>query len=92
MALRGPGEAAIVRHVRKLIDQGYPPQLTDIEEMANSLLMICNQKPVSKTWAANFVKRYPELKVKFNQKYAYNRVLCEDPEVIQCWFCLVQNC
>lgn len=91
MALRGSEEVAIVRHVLKLIEQGYPPRLADVEEMANSLLEIHNQKPVGKRWAANFVKRRPELKVKFNRKYDYSRALCEDPEVIQGWFRLVQN-
>jgi hypothetical protein len=61
-------EVAIVRHVLKLVEQGYPPRLADVEEMANSLLEIRNQKPVGKRWAANFGKRRPELKVKFNRK------------------------
>jgi hypothetical protein len=91
MALRGSEEVAIVRHVLKLIEQGYPPRLADVEEMANSLLEIRNQKLVGKRWAANFVKRRPELKTKFNRKYDYSRALCEDPEVIQGWFRLVQN-
>ena len=65
--------------------------LADVEEMANSLLKIRNQKLVGKKWAANFVKRRPELKTKFNRKYDYSRALCEDPEVIQGWFRLVQN-
>jgi RecB family endonuclease NucS len=91
MALRGSEEVAIVRHVLKLVEQGYPPRLADVEEMANSLLEIRNRKPVGKKWAANFVKRRPELKVKFNRKYDYSRALCEDPEVIQGWFRLVQN-
>ena len=72
----------VVRHILKLVDQGYPPRLADVEEMANSLLIICSQKPVGKRWAANFVKRRLELKVKFNRKYDYSRALCEDPEAI----------
>jgi len=38
MALRGSEEAAIVRHILKLSEQGYPPRLADVEEMANDLL------------------------------------------------------
>ena len=83
MAPRGSEEVTIIRNVLKLVDQGYPPRLADIEEMANSLLMIRNQKPVGKRWAANFVKRRPELKVKFNRQYNYSRALCEDPEVME---------
>jgi hypothetical protein len=29
--------------------------------------------------------------VRFNRKYDYKRALCEDPEVIWGWFCLVEN-
>ena len=82
---------AIVRHVLKLSEQGYPPRLDDVEEMANSLLWVRNREPVGKNWAANFVKRRPELKAKFNRKYDYSRALCEDPEIIEGWFRLVQN-
>jgi hypothetical protein len=59
--------------------------------MANSLLAERNQPPVSKNWASTFVKRRPELTVKFNQKHDYKRALCEDLEVIQGWFRLVEN-
>ena len=59
--------------------------------MANSLFTIRHQKVVGKNWAANFVKRCPELKVKFDRKYDHSTALCEDPEAIQGWFRLVQN-
>lgn len=55
------------------------------------MLIIRHQKPVGKKWAANFVKRHPELQVKFNRMYDYSRAHCEDPEIIADWFCLVQN-
>ena len=42
MALRGSEEIAIVKHVLKLVEQGYPPRLADVEEMASSLLEIRN--------------------------------------------------
>ena len=42
MALRGLEEVAIVRHVLKLAEQGYPPRLADVEEMANDLLWVRN--------------------------------------------------
>ena len=42
-------------------------------------------------WVSIFVRRTPELKVKFNRKYDYLRAKCEDPEVIRDWFRLVQN-
>jgi hypothetical protein len=82
MALGGSEEVAIIKHALKLSKQGYPPRLADVEEMANSLLTIRHQKVVGKNWAANFVKRRSELKVKFNRKYDHSRALCEDLEVI----------
>jgi hypothetical protein len=91
MNLRSSEEVVIVRHVLKLVEQGFPPRLADVEDMANSLLTSCYQKPVGKNWAANFVKRRPELKVKFNRKYDYRRALCKDSEVIGDWFRLVHN-
>src|SRR5438034_638318 len=59
--------------------------------MANKLLVKRGQDKVSINWPNNFVKRMPELKVKFNQKYDYSRAKCEDSEVISSWFRLVAN-
>ena len=84
-------ELVIVQHILKLDERGYPPRLTDVEDMANSLLAERNQPPVGKNWAGTFVKRRLELTIKFNRKYDYKRALCEDPEVIQGWFRLVEN-
>jgi hypothetical protein len=61
-------QRVIVQHVLKLDERGYPPRLTDVEDMANSLLAERNQPPVGKNWAGTFVKRRPELTVKFNRK------------------------
>ena len=81
----------IVQHILKLDERGYPPRLTNVEDMANSLLTERNQPHVGKNWAGTFVKRRPELTVKFNRKYDYSRALCEDSEIIEGWFRLVQN-
>jgi hypothetical protein len=35
---------------------------------------------LSAIWPSTFVKRQPELQVKFNRKYDYKRALCKDPE------------
>ena len=82
MKLTSTEEWVIVQHILKLDERGYPPRLTDVEDMANSLLAERQLPPVGKNWAGTFVKRRPELKVKFNRKYDYKRALCEDPEVI----------
>ena len=91
MKLTSTEEEVIVQHILKLDERGYPPRLADVEDMANSLLAERCQPSVGKNWAGTFVKRQPELKVKFNRKYDYKRALCEDPEVIQGWFRLVEN-
>ena len=72
----------LVQHVLKLDERGYLPRLTDVEDIANSLLAERNQLPVGKNWAGTFVKRRLELTVKFNRKYDYKRALCKDPKVI----------
>ncbi|KAH9869850.1 hypothetical protein J1614_007175 [Plenodomus biglobosus] len=59
--------------------------------MADSLLAKRHRDPVGVKWATDFIKRRPELKVKFNRKYDYKRALCEDPEAIRGWFRLVEN-
>jgi hypothetical protein len=91
MKLTSTEELVIVQHVLKLDEQGYSPRLTDVEDTTNSLPAERNQPPVGKNWAGTFVKRRPELTVKFNRRYDYKRALCEDSEVIQSWFCLVEN-
>ena len=59
--------------------------------MADLLRKERGQPPVGINWASTFVKRRSELQVKFNRKYDYKRALCEDFEVIQGWFRLVEN-
>ncbi|KAF2131237.1 hypothetical protein P153DRAFT_355988 [Dothidotthia symphoricarpi CBS 119687] len=49
IALRGSEDVAIVHYVLKLPEQGYPPRLADVKEVANSLLVIRNQRPVGKS-------------------------------------------
>ncbi len=38
-----------------------------------------------------FINWHFELKSRYNRKYDYQRAKCEDPEVMQAWFRLVQN-
>jgi hypothetical protein len=84
-------EDIIVQHALDLNLRGFPPRLAAVKDMADSLLAERHRDPVGQNWAATFVKRRPELKVKFNRKYDYKRALCEDPEIIQGWFRLVEN-
>jgi hypothetical protein len=84
-------EGVIVQHILDLDRRGFPPRLAAVADMANSLRAERNLGPVGVNWPSMFVKRQPELKVKFNRKYDYKRALCEDPEVIRGWFKLVEN-
>lgn len=86
MKLLKTEEQVIVQHIIDLDLRGFPPQLAAVKDMADSLLAERQRKPVGQKWAANFVKRQPELTVKFNREYDYKRALCEDSEIIQGWF------
>ena len=48
MRLEATEEQVIVQHILKLDERGYLPWLTDVEDMANSLLAERHQLPVSK--------------------------------------------
>lgn len=84
-------EQVIVEHILELVERGYPPRLSDVANMANSLREERSLGPVGSNWASTFVSRQPELEVKFNRKYDYKRALCEDSEVEKGWFSLVAN-
>jgi uncharacterized protein YoaH (UPF0181 family) len=81
----------IVEHILELVARGFPPRLADVAIMANSLRAERSLSHVGLNWPSTFVKRQPELRIKFNRKYDYKRALCEDSEVIQSWFRLVKN-
>ena len=83
MKLTKTEEEVIVQHILKLDERGCPPQLSDVEGVANSLLAERHQSPVGKNWAGTFVKRRSELKVRLNRNYDYRTAKCEDPEVIK---------
>jgi hypothetical protein len=46
---------------------------------------------IGQRWVYRFIKRYPELKSRYNRNYDYQRAKCGDPEIIRAWFLLVQN-
>ncbi|KAJ8112323.1 hypothetical protein OPT61_g5283 [Boeremia exigua] len=84
-------ERVIVDHILELDARGFGPQLADVAAMANSLRAKRNLGPVGTNWPSTFVKRQPELKVKFNRRYDYKRALYEDSGIVQGWFSLVAN-
>jgi hypothetical protein len=91
MKLTATEESIILQRALDFDERGSSLQLAAVKSMADILLAQRHQGPVGKQWANNFVRRQPELRVKFNRKYDYKRALCEDPEIIRGWFRLVQN-
>jgi hypothetical protein len=89
--LSGLEEQIIVQYILNLDSRGFPPRHRGVEEKANRLLANRDASPVGKRWAINFIKRQPELKMRFQRRYDYQRAKCEDPTIIRNWFRLVQN-
>ena len=75
-------ETVIIQHILDLDSRGFPPRFPAIEDMANLLLTDRGATPVGKNWTRNFIRRRAEIKPMFNHKHDYQRLLCQDPEVI----------
>ena len=84
-------EQTIVDYILDLDARGFPMHLPAIKDLADSLLAARHRDPVGPNWPRAFIRRRPELKMNCNRKYDYRRALCEDPELIQGWFRLVEN-
>jgi hypothetical protein len=84
-------ENVVTEHVIDLIDRGVPPRLADVADMANCLRAERGLGQVGLNWHSAFVKRYPELKMRFSGKYDYKRALYENPDNVRAWFELVSN-
>jgi len=84
-------EESIVRYIIDLDSRSFPPRLSGVREMADQLLAERGALRVGTNWAANFVRRRPELRTRFNRRIDYKRVLCEDPDAYRAWFSLVRN-
>ena len=84
-------EEVIIRNILELDSRGFAPRIAGVEDMANYILESRGGKRVGGRWAYRFVQRQPALKTRFNRVYDFQRVLCEDPELIGAWFRLVEN-
>ncbi|OHW97262.1 transposase [Colletotrichum incanum] len=84
-------EDSIIRYIIDLDSRSFPPRLSGVREMADRLLRERDARRVGTNWAANFVRRRPELRTRFNRRIDYQRVLCEDPDAYRAWFFLVRN-
>ena len=84
-------EQAIVRYIIDLDSRSFPPRIGGVRDMADRLLELRDGGRVGKIWAANFVRRRPELKTRLNRRIDYQRIHCEDPDAYRAWFSLVRN-
>lgn len=84
-------EMVIIDHALDLDKRGFQLNLDMLRDMADKLLQDRGQRRVGVNWPNRFVQRVPELKMRVNRRYDYQRALNEDPEVIQGWFRLVHN-
>ena len=83
-------EDAIVQYVLDLDKQGFPPRIAGVKDMANLFLEKRDGGRVGKLWTARFITRQ-KLKTRLNRVYDFQRAACEDPELINAWFKLVNN-
>ena len=84
-------EKALIQYILDLDSRGFAPRLHDVEDMANVIATSRDATRVGTRWAANFVKRQPQLRTRFSRVYDYQRALCEDLEKISGWFALFVN-
>ena len=84
-------ESVLLQRILDLDIRGFQPRLSDVREMADRLRMDRNASHVGPRWAENFVRRHPELTIRFRRRIDYQRAQCEDPEVCSAWFALVRN-
>ena len=84
-------EFTIIQYVLDLDSRSFPPRLGGVEDMAHRLLTDRDAPPVGPRWASNFVKRHKEISTRFTRRYDYQRAQCEDPDMINAWFQLVQG-
>ena len=84
-------EETLVRYILDIDARGFPPRISGVEDMANSLLQIRLAKFVGTRWAYRFVQRHHNLKTRLPRAYDFQRALCEDPNQMNAWFRLVAN-
>jgi hypothetical protein len=84
-------EASLKKWILDMDERGLPPTHAAVRKMADLLLHERKGEAVSERWITRFIKRHDELISKYTRKYDYQRAKCEDPEVINQWFNLVQN-
>jgi hypothetical protein len=84
-------ERAIIEHALDVDSRGFQLNYDLLRGIADKLLADRGGRRVGVNWPATFVRRVPELKLRVNRRYDYQRALNEDPQVVKDWFRLVKN-
>src|ERR1051326_1495373 len=87
-------EKVLEERILELSDQGFPPRLLYVREMADILLASRGGQPPKKVgtnWPENFVNRTKSLRMRWNRKKDHTRKLAEDSIAVEEWFRLVLN-
>jgi len=84
-------EKTFIQYIFDLDSQGFSPRFNIIRSMADLLCTTYHTTSVNKQWPYNFIRHRPELKTRYSRVYDFQRVLCENPAVLNVWFRLVAN-
>jgi hypothetical protein len=87
-------EELLEKRVCELIDKGFPPSLTYVREMADTIVTTRGDevpRKVGVNWASNFVNRTKSLRLRWSRAKDHKRQLAEDPVAVEAWFKLVLN-
>jgi hypothetical protein len=58
-------ESVLVQYILDLATKGFPPRISVVEDIVDRLLATYDAQRVGTRWASNFVKRRPELRIRF---------------------------
>jgi hypothetical protein len=75
-------EDVVAKHIINFVKRRFPPRLAEVADIANSLRAERNIGYISLNWPSTFIKRCPNLRIKFNCKYNYKRALYKNPDDI----------
>ncbi len=84
-------EKTLVQYILDLDSQRFSPRLNIIRNITNLLYTTRRAISVGKQWPYNFIKCRSELKTRFSYIYDFQRILCENPTMLNVWFRLVAN-
>jgi hypothetical protein len=85
-------EECLVAWLDKLLDWGWPAEISQLQAMANHLLHCKNdQRPLHEQWYIDFLERHPQFQTKWSRAYDQRRHDAKNPDIWQHWFRLYQD-